>query len=118
MEAPITITQCELLSLSPEVHSQVRDSTTMCRIPNTEAITSQKLVCVEEEDKLPPMPRFAVQHAHHHTPPDGTLIIPDPIEAYYKSLGSGETPDPNKLKIAATSAAIRSIYTLVDNSQQ
>ena len=118
MEAPITITQCELLSLLPEVHSQVRDSTTMCRIPNTEAITSQKLVCVEEEDELPPMPRFAVQHAHHHTPPDGVLIIPDPIEAYYKSLGSGKTPDPNKLKIAATSAAIRSIYTLVDNSQQ
>ena len=56
MEAPITITQRKLLSLSPEVHSQVRDSTMTCCIPNTETITSQKLVHVkEEENEIPPM---------------------------------------------------------------
>ena len=32
MDALITITQCELLSLSPEVRSQVRDVTTTKRI--------------------------------------------------------------------------------------
>ena len=41
MEAPFTITQRELLSLSPEVCSQVRDSTTMHRIPNKEYTISQ-----------------------------------------------------------------------------
>ena len=34
MEAPITITQCELLSLSSEVRSQVRDATTTKQVPN------------------------------------------------------------------------------------
>ena len=59
---------------------------------------SQKLVCVEEEvDVIPPMPSFVVQHAHYHTPPDSMLIIPDPIEAYYKSLGLSKAPDPDKL---------------------
>jgi hypothetical protein len=55
MEALITITQKKLLSLSPEVRSQVHDSITTCRIP-------KKIVTVhsgfeeqeeEEEEKEP-----------------------------------------------------------------
>ena len=41
MEAPVTIMQRELLSLSPEVCSQVRDSTTTHHIPNKEYTISQ-----------------------------------------------------------------------------
>ena len=48
MEAPITITQRELLSLSPEVRSQVRDATTTKRVPNKENVTIQSMVQTHE----------------------------------------------------------------------
>ena len=49
MEALVTITQRELLSLSPEVCSQVRDTTMMCHIPNKENIFTQNLYENQED---------------------------------------------------------------------
>jgi len=128
MDAPITLTQRELLSLSPEVRSQVREATTTRRLPNKEGNTMQNYLDTEEEDdygsqQIPrtipdTVPTFAVENAHHRTPPYGSIIVADPIETYYKSLRPGELPDPDRLVVAIESGAVRSIFALIDNSQK
>jgi hypothetical protein len=123
METPITITQRELLSLSPEVRSQVREITTTCRIPTTTTTADQHTFQVEEEDEsdsdiMPSIPHFSLPVVHHRTPPEGSIIVPDPIETYYRSLGPDQTPDYDKLIVAKDSSAVRSIFSLVDNSQK
>src|SRR5271163_5115927 len=128
MDAPITLTQRELLSLSPEVRSQVREATTTRRLPNKEGNTMQNYLDTEEEDdygsqQIPrtipdTVPTFAVENAHHRTPPYVSIIVADPIETYYKSLRPGELPDPDRLVVAIESGAVRSIFALIDNSQK
>jgi len=120
METPITITQRELLSLSPEVRSQVRESTTTRRIPNNSATAQNYLQADEEDFELTPesVPTFAVQNAHHRTPPTGSIVVPDPYETYYRSLKPGEEPDPDRLIVAMESGAVRSIFSLIDSSQK
>ena len=83
-ELPITITQCELLLLSPEVCAQVREATAMKCIQNKE-----ENVMVQEEYEAEtfmftvlPLLTFVVQNASHHTLPEGATIIPDAYEAY------------------------------------
>src|ERR1700678_1379602 len=55
MDAPITITQRELLSMSPEVRSQYRDSTTTRRMPYNNGNTVQNYLKMETgvADKQP-----------------------------------------------------------------
>ena len=80
----------------------------------TDSYETQQLVNTIADN----IPTFAVQHAHHRTPAEGSLIIPDPIEIYFNSLGPGQTPDPPRLTVAIKSGAVRSIVALIDNSQQ
>ena len=110
MEAPITITQRELLSLAPEVRSQVREVTTTRRVATEKP--AHTFVVEEDEDTVGTnASAFAYQHASHRTPPEGSTIIPDPIEAYYKSLKPGQQPDLDHLTVAKESTAIRSLYS-------
>ena len=125
MDAPITITQRELLSLSPEVRSQVRDITTTRRIPNNPNIVSQNVLQVEEEleeGEITEVFNNEIYHAlspcrHFPIPPPNSIIIPDPIERYYRSLEPGEEPDPRRLEVAKDSLAVRSISAIVDNAR-
>ena len=51
--SPVTITQHELLSISPEVRTYVRDSTTTRRVPTAPAAAVQgSLLVVPEEDEV------------------------------------------------------------------
>jgi hypothetical protein len=126
MDAPITITQRELLSLAPEVRSQLREATTTRRIPTEpkEAPTdNQNFLQVEDSDEadskaVPEFPTFAVPYAQHRTPPEGATIIPDPIETYCRSLPSGQAPDPERLIVSCENAAVRSVFALVDNNRK
>ena len=91
MDAPITITQRELLSLSPEVRSQVRDITTTRRVPNNSNIVSQNVLQVEEEESSNELVEIfsneilhsRIQCRHLPSPPPDAIIVPDPIEHYY-----------------------------------
>lgn len=108
MEAPITITQHKLLSLSPEVHLQVQEVTTTKQIPTKGKLLTKAFIVEEEDenDKIPSALAFAYQHALHRTPPEGSTIILDPIEAYYKSLKYQQEPDLDCLTVAKGSIAI------------
>ena len=122
MEAPITITQCKLLSLSPEVQSQVRDATTTKWVPNKDSRTAQTLLLVNDNDQkeqsveLPVISTFAIPNLHHCTLPAGTTIIPDEFKLYYKSLKPGQTPDPDCIMVAAGILPVCCIHMLVNNS--
>jgi len=123
MEAPITITQRELLSLSPEVRSQVRDVTTTRRISNNPPATSQNALQLEEEpsddDNASSETLYSQPCCVHSRPPHrGAIIIPDPIERYYRSLPPGQAPDPDRLIIAKESSAVRSIFAVIDSTKR
>ena len=122
MEAPIMITQCKLLSLSPEVRSQVRDATTTKQVPKKDSGTAQTLLLANNNDQeeqsaeLPVISTFAIPNLHHHTLPAGATIIPDKFKLYYKSLKPGQAPDLNCIMVAAGILPVHCIHALVNNS--
>ena len=121
MDAPITITQRELLSLSPEVRSQVREITTTRRIPTAPVADAQAALQVTFEDEDVPYditPTFVLGRRERNPLPAGATIVSDPIESYYNSLEPGEEPDLDRLTVAKESTAIRSIHALIDTSQK
>ena len=138
MDAPITITQRELLSLSPEVRSQVREVTTTRRIPNNPVTNNQNILNLEKEsgykklseEPLPddgsieqgPGQLFSGHNrpccVHSRVPPRGAIILDDPIDRYYRSLSPGEIPDPDRLIIAKESSAVRSIFAVIDSAKR
>lgn len=63
----------------------------------------------EEGTGVLAVPSFAVLNAHHRTPPEGAIVVPNPIETYYSSL-NGEEPDQDKLIISTTSASVWLIF--------
>ena len=82
---------------------------------------NQHLLQIEEEEEFEeekPVATFTIQKTHTRIPPEGATILSDPIEAYYQSLRPGELPDTDKLTVARPSAAIHSIFALVDHSQK
>ncbi|KAF7306228.1 hypothetical protein MIND_00413400 [Mycena indigotica] len=136
MDAPITLTQRELLSLSPEVRAQVRDATTSRRVvpnANDKAAAAAKPVQQLFADDLPAsnalldtleeqkrrdsqntaffdsMPATFVQSAQRELPPNA-FVVPDPFETFY---AAGEMP--KDLVVSLESSAIRSILPIVDN---
>ena len=128
MDTPITITQRELLSLSPEVRSQLRDATTAKRVPtqqnDNEAEVANFLKIGQGDDEsdsereAPTMPTFAVPNSRHRIPPEGAFVIPDPIETYVRGLPVGATPDPDKLIVANENHSVRAVFALVDNNRK
>ena len=95
MGTPITVTQQELLSLSPEVWAQIREAITTRHIAvqgnqeqPSEAVNFFWVEDSDDEDEpeIPTILTFAIPNIQHHVPPEGMIIIPDPIETYVKSL--------------------------------
>jgi hypothetical protein len=133
LDTHLTITYHELLSLSPEVRAQIRDATSSKRVAPKDSAQSNLL---EEsdltEDELSYLmpdemilndiePTYTSttmrnDEGPHLTP--GSIVIEDPIEKYYKSLGPDEEPDADKIIVAKESSALRSIMPLVDNNMK
>jgi hypothetical protein len=121
MDAPITITQRELLSISPELRTQVRDSTTTRRIPTATTGNTQAtfhVATTDDEEEYQTALAFSLAQREGRVPPPGALVVADPIEAYYDSLEPGEILDTDRLTVAKESTAIRSVHALVDSSQK
>jgi Protein of unknown function (DUF4100)/Aspartyl protease len=131
METPITVTQRELLSLAPEVRTQIADVTIRKRIPREpigtaphraplsnamiEEITDENApIPTEESDQSPHTP---VTFANRALPPNATVIA-DPYEAYLRDHGGSVNPgDPNAV-VAAESSALRAILPVVDGQDK
>jgi hypothetical protein len=118
MDASFTITQRELLSLSPEVRSQVREDTTTKRIPTAQIPINFSAVLSEDDLYYEGTPTFALDSRKDNALPYGAIVVPDPIEAYYETLEPGELPSTDRLTVAKDSTAIRSVFALVDAAQK
>ena len=130
LEAPVTISCQELLSLSPEVRSRVRDATSAKRvakddpIPATVSMMQDHAVTEEELSYLFPDEEIVNYDAPatqvllaDNTPilPTDAIVVEDPVDRYYRTLAPGEVPDPDKIIVAKESHALRSIVPLIDN---
>jgi hypothetical protein len=132
LESSLSITYHELLSLSPEVRSQVRDATSSRRIPLKEGANATHATLLQEETLTEGELALLFddeEYASYSTQigptidkssinkplPSNATIIDDPIDNYYRNLGEGELPDPDRLIVAKESSALRSIIPLVDN---
>ncbi|KAJ6471579.1 hypothetical protein C8R47DRAFT_1077231 [Mycena vitilis] len=140
MDTPITLTQRELLSLSPDVRAQVREATTNRRVaPNSNDKSAPKPAPPVNQfvnDALPfdshifhdtldeqraadarntafadSMPAQFSYSAQRELPPDA-FVVPDIYESYFNS---GDIPED--LVVSMESSAIRSILPIVDNRQ-
>jgi hypothetical protein len=116
IDVPIMVTQHELLFLSPEVCSQVREATTTHCTQPKDPSTAQNLYQYSEDEQADDYIN-TLALTPTNTPPPGSIIVEDPIELYYKSLCPGEEPDFDTLVIAKESSAVRSIVALVDNNR-
>src|SRR5580692_765835 len=114
----------ELLSMSPEVRSQYKDSTTTRRMPYNNGNTAQNYLKMETgvADKQPTyaaeQSSFTFENTTNRALSEEALILPDPIEEYYNTLRHGEQPDLNQLIVAVESGAVRTILAFIDNKEQ
>ena len=127
MDAPVTLTQRELLSLSPEVRSQVREATSAKRTQPKEGnakeihtyaeddLLAYAFDDIEQGDSRITTSTFVNAIHQPKTPPPGSIVIPDPYELYVNSLPQGAVPDC--LVVAKESSALRAIHPLVDHQR-
>ncbi|PIL32227.1 hypothetical protein GSI_05472 [Ganoderma sinense ZZ0214-1] len=124
LEQPIMVTKEELLSMSPEFCASTRELCTTRKVP-TEPVLSQDEVALpfaSDSDEQPadqsarkhdallaalPATFEAAQVASSGDPPPGTLVVPDPVDMYLKSLPADAERKP--VKVSVESAAIRAI---------
>jgi len=103
----VTLTQKELLSLSPKIRQKMRDEITPRRVPP--GIREAKMHDIFDEEI------FLCEDQRDESEP---IIIPDFYEQYLKSLAPGEQPDPNIIIVAKDSHALRSIHMVVNNQEK
>ena len=142
LDAKVTLTQRQLLSIAPEVRSHMREATTSRRSPpkeNKNPATPAAQLFNNVDQALP----FSGNTTHifdsleeqcakdarftacldaqpdtylNSTSADlspGGIVVPDPLEIYYNS---GIVPED--LVVSMESLAIRSILPIIDNQQQ
>jgi hypothetical protein len=141
LDTNLVISYHELLSLSPEVRSQVRDAVSSKRVPtkdnakivraNANIVQQEELTEEErsylfadeelvpfEEEQRSQVPTFVNRTSIKTQPPEDAIIIDDPIDRYYRGLAPGETPKYDCLIVAKESSALRSIIPLIDNNMK
>jgi hypothetical protein len=140
LETSFNITHRELLSLSPEVRSQIRDAVSSKRTATKEGgapVNAQINMCqdIEIEDELsneelaylfpdeeivpyevePNVLAFAATAVSTKHLPIDAAIAGDPYDDYYRTLPVGQAPDRTKLVVAKESYALRAVVPLVNN---
>jgi hypothetical protein len=124
METPITLTQRELLSLSPEVRAQVAEVTIKKRVPRDQSA----LVMIEEiPDEEEPISRKTEETRDKYKPaafvvtarmpPDNATIIADPYEVFLRENACATHP-AEPVQVAAESNALRAILPVVDGQDK
>jgi len=128
LDTPVTITYHELLSLSPEVRSQIREATSAKRIAKENAIPTTDTAMLEditeeEMSYLFPDEEIATTETttnvmlcdKEYRQINEGIVVEDDFDQYYRNLRPGEQPDPKRIFVAKESAALRSIMPLVNN---
>jgi len=139
LDTPLSITYHELLSLSPEVRSQVRDAVSSKRVPNKDVATpvttevnllrddqpteeelaylfpDEELVAYDDEFEPYSEVTMTLAGSVKTDLPDDAIVVDDPVDRYYRTLPKGEKPNLDALIVAKESMALRAIVPLVNN---
>lgn len=139
MDVPVTLSQHELFSLSPEIHDMTKDDITKWKIPptvehfkndvsymgprqveikvsttdpgvKTMLLYGQPNQVVQTFEQVKVEPKAHENEKVHEALPDGSFIVQDPYEARLKK---GEKIGP--LKYVAESIALQSILPIMDH---
>ncbi|KAJ7434588.1 hypothetical protein FB451DRAFT_1012096, partial [Mycena latifolia] len=104
MNTPVTLSQHELLSISPDVRAQYKDATTGRRTATDAPIA-------------PTMPQLlnTVENPLPFDSEPNALVASDDFATLYDA---GVLPDPGELAVAVDSCAIRSVMPIVDNQER
>jgi hypothetical protein len=122
MDAPITVTQRELLSISPEVRTQIAEVTVKKRMTRDHAQMAMVEEVPDEEGDLFLQQFEETNEANtpaaktRNLPADAT-IISDPYEAYLREHACSTKPS-EPVRVAAESNALRAIIPLVDGQDK
>ncbi len=118
MDTQVTVTQRELLSLSPELQTQVNDMTArrhFARINAQESIEDTDLDKPERSTEKHMLLTFSVAK---RAPPANATIIANPYEALLKARPAEELARLDAIEVAAESNALRAILPMVDGSEK
>jgi len=140
LDTPLTITYHELLSLSPEVRSQVRDAVSPKRVPAKDTTTpivaganllsdeqpteeelaylfpDEEIVAFDAVPDFSPEVMMTLAGSVETDLLDDAIIVDDPVDRYYRTLPRrGEKPNLDCLIVAKESMALRAIIPLVNN---
>ncbi|KZT23215.1 hypothetical protein NEOLEDRAFT_1213495 [Neolentinus lepideus HHB14362 ss-1] len=113
----VSLTSQELLAISPEVRNKYRDLITPKRVPPTPERVQATLEEVADEELTSPE-TFLCSNllTYGKTEERGEIIVPDPVDQYFKGLVPGEIP--LHFHVAKESLALHSIVGLVDNKEK
>jgi hypothetical protein len=118
MDAEVTVTQRELLSLAPELRAQVSEVTTKRRIARVNAQESVEEIA-EPKPKRPAESHMPIAFsAARRAPPADATIIADPYEALLKARTSEGDGSQETIEVATESNALRAILPVVDGSEK
>ncbi|KZT18876.1 hypothetical protein NEOLEDRAFT_1189343, partial [Neolentinus lepideus HHB14362 ss-1] len=113
----VSLTSQELLAISPEVRNKYRDLVTPKRVPPTPERVQATLEEVADEDLTSPETFLCSDLlTYGKTEEHGGIIVPDPVDQYFKGLAPGEIP--LHFHVVKESLALHSIVGLVDNKEK
>ncbi|KZT28656.1 hypothetical protein NEOLEDRAFT_1058123, partial [Neolentinus lepideus HHB14362 ss-1] len=113
----VSLTSQELLAISPEVRNKYRELVTPKRVPPTPERVQATLEEVADEELTSPETFLRSDLlTYGKTEERGEIIVPDPVDQYFKGLAPGEIP--LHFHVAKESLALRSIVGLVDNKEK
>ncbi|KZT23213.1 hypothetical protein NEOLEDRAFT_1069815 [Neolentinus lepideus HHB14362 ss-1] len=113
----VSLTSQELLAISPEVRNKYRDLVTPKRVPPTPERVQATLEEVADEELTSPETFLRSDLlTYGKTEERGEIVVPDPVDQYFKGLAPGEIP--LHFHVAKESLALRSIVGLVDNKEK
>ncbi|KZT21243.1 hypothetical protein NEOLEDRAFT_1181871 [Neolentinus lepideus HHB14362 ss-1] len=113
----MSLTSQELLAISPEVRNKYRDLITPKHVPSTPEHVQARLEEVADEGLTSPKTFLCSDLlTYGKTEEHGKIIVPDPVDQYFKGLAPGKIP--LHFHVAKESLVLCSIVSLVDNKEK
>jgi hypothetical protein len=118
MDTQVTVTPHELLSLLPELWTQVNESTTRRCFAciNAQANIEEFIMAMPENSAE--MHTSAALSTAMCAPPADATVMDDPYEAMLKARYMGKSGKQDDIEVAAESNSLRAILPVIDNMEK
>ncbi|KAJ7602190.1 hypothetical protein DFH06DRAFT_1024174 [Mycena polygramma] len=118
LDAPVTITQRELLSIAPELRTQYKDVTTNRRVPTeTQPLPTAEQFLNSTDEAMAFETEPVVGFEDPKTPRAKTSLSTF-LSSMPAAFENTVAEDPGELHVAADSCALRSVLPIVDNQRR